>query len=155
MTDQATTWSAMAADGRFGTSTRPAELARLGTSLDALLDRIRAGLRHEQQLTGELSHELRNPLARIIAELDWWRSRPRSATETELACAAITDAAHSMRTICDTLLDDARGAGTVRPGFAEVQPALLRLVARSSVPGKNTIAGVDRGLMVGVPAGLL
>ncbi|WKV82137.1 HAMP domain-containing histidine kinase [Streptomyces sp. SNU607] len=155
MTDQATTWSAMAADGRFGTSTRPAELARLGTSLDALLDRIWAGLRHEQQLTGELSHELRNPLARIIAELDWWRSRHRSATETELAFAAITDAAQSMRTICDTLLDDARGAGTVRPGIAEVQPALLRLVARSAVPGKNTIAGVDRGLMVGVPAGLL
>lgn len=76
MTDQATRWSTMAADGRFGHSTRPAELARLGTSLDALLDRIRAGLRHEQQLTRELSHELRNPLARIIAELDWWRSRP-------------------------------------------------------------------------------
>ncbi|MCZ0985100.1 hypothetical protein O1M54_04200 [Streptomyces diastatochromogenes] len=59
MTDQATQWSAVASEERFGGRGRPAELAALGTSLDALLDRIRAVLRHERQLTGELSHELR------------------------------------------------------------------------------------------------
>ncbi|WP_326739893.1 sensor histidine kinase [Streptomyces sp. NBC_01022] len=155
MTDQATRWSVPAADGRFGHSNRPTELARLGTSLDALLDRIRAGLRHEQQLTRELSHELRNPLARIIAELDWWRSRPRSAAESELACAAIADAAQSMRTICDTLLDDARGAADALPGSAEILPALLRLVDRCSAPRKVEVAVMDRGLAAGVPAALL
>ncbi|GDY51704.1 hypothetical protein SVIO_023270 [Streptomyces violaceusniger] len=52
MTDQATQWSAVASETRFNTGSGPVELARLGTSLDALLDRIRAVLRHEQQLTG-------------------------------------------------------------------------------------------------------
>ncbi|MFI6949971.1 sensor histidine kinase [Streptomyces sp. NPDC050422] len=156
MTDQATRWSASAADGRFGHGSRPAELERLGTSLDALLDRIRAGLRHEQQLARELSHELRNPLARIIAELDWWRGRPRSAAETELACAAIADAAQSMRTICDTLLDDARGtAATALPGTAEILPALLRLVDHCSAPRKVEVAVADQGLTAGVPVALL
>ncbi|WP_371773521.1 sensor histidine kinase [Streptomyces sp. NBC_01438] len=155
MTDQATRWSTTAADGRFGHSTRPAELARLGTSLDALLDRIRAGLRHEQQLTRELSHELRNPLARIIAELDWWRSRPRSAAETELAFVAISDAAQSMRTICDTLLDDARCTATALPGTAEILPALLRLVGRSSASEKVEVTALDRGLTAGAPSALL
>ncbi|MEU5825932.1 HAMP domain-containing sensor histidine kinase [Streptomyces sp. NPDC047803] len=156
MTDQAIRWSAPAADGRFGHSSQPTELAQLGSSLDALLDRIRAGLRHEQQLSRELSHELRNPLARVIAELDWWRSRPRSVAESELTCAAIADAAQSMRTICDTLLDDARGAATL-PGTAEVLPALLRLVDYCPAPRKVEVevAVAGQGLTAGVPAGLL
>lgn len=58
ITDQATQWSAVASEERFSGIRRPAELARLGTSLDALLDRIRTVLRHERQLTGELSYEL-------------------------------------------------------------------------------------------------
>ncbi len=55
MTEQATQRSAVAAVDRFGVEKHPAELAALGSSLDSLLDRIRAVLRHEQQLTGELS----------------------------------------------------------------------------------------------------
>lgn len=108
MTDQATQWSAVGSDERFGTADHPAELARLGVSLDALLDRIRTLLRYERQLTGELSHELRTPLTRIIIELDWWRARPRSAAETRATHEVIDEAARSMRTICDTLLSDAR-----------------------------------------------
>lgn len=102
MTDQATQWSAVASEERFGAVRRPTELARLGASLDAILDRIHAVLRHEQQLTGELSHELRTPLSRVIAELDWWRARPRSAAETAATHEVIADAARSMRSICDT-----------------------------------------------------
>jgi hypothetical protein len=50
MTDQATQWSAAACVERFASMRQPAELARLGTSLDAILDRVRALLRHERQL---------------------------------------------------------------------------------------------------------
>lgn len=105
MTDQATQWSAVASEERFGHTRHPSELTRLGTSLDAILDRIRTLLRHERQLTGELSHELRTPLSRIIAELDWWQTRPRTADQTHATHKVIAEAAQSMRTICDTLLD--------------------------------------------------
>ncbi|GAB2765959.1 sensor histidine kinase [Streptomyces bullii] len=135
MTDQATQWSAVASTERFGTAEQPAELARLGTSLDALLDRIRAVLRHEQQLTRELSHELRTPLSRIIAELDWWQARPRSEAETRATHAAIADAAQSMRTICDTLMDDARDSASTAPGTADVLPVLRLLTERLEIPG--------------------
>ncbi|MFF4028449.1 sensor histidine kinase [Streptomyces sviceus] len=131
MTDQATQWSAVGSDQRFGAADQPAELARLGTSLDALLDRIRTVLRHEQQLTGELSHELRTPLTRIVVELDWWRARPRSAGETEATHEVIAEAAQSMRTICDTLLNDAREGAqntTTAVGATTVAPVLRRLV---------------------------
>ncbi|MER0477769.1 HAMP domain-containing sensor histidine kinase [Streptomyces sp. Edi2] len=156
MTEQATRWSVVASEQRFGAGDRPVELTRLGASLDELLDRIRAVLRHEQQLTRELSHELRNPLARITAELDWWRARPRSTVETRATHASIADAADSMRTICETVLDDARAGAHTVPGTADVMAVLGRLTVRLGAPGKAaiTVTGPD-GLVTGVPAALL
>ncbi|MEU1160288.1 ATP-binding protein [Streptomyces sp. NPDC005921] len=160
MTDQATEWSAVGSAERFGAARQPAELARLGASLDALLDRIRTVLRHERQLTGELSHELRTPLTRIMIELDWWRARPRSAAETRATHEVMAEAARSMRTICDTLLDDVRedalGAGTA-PGTAQVVPVLRRLVGNLG-PQDRVTAVVDvgdPGLAAGVAPALL
>ncbi|MFC3576950.1 HAMP domain-containing sensor histidine kinase [Streptomyces yaanensis] len=160
MTDQATQWSAVGSDDRFGAADHPAELARLGASLDALLDRIRTVLRHEQQLTGELSHELRTPLTRIIMELDWWRDRPRTDAETRAAHEAIAEAAQSMRTICDTLLDEARedalNAATA-PGTTDVVPVLGRLLQQLGTPDgvKTALETGAPVLEAGVPSALL
>ncbi|MCC5478737.1 sensor histidine kinase [Streptomyces barringtoniae] len=160
MTDQATQWSAVGSDDRFGAAEHPAELARLGTSLDALLDRIRTVLRHEQQLTGELSHELRTPLTRIIMELDWWRTRPRTDAETRAAHEVIAEAAQSMRTICDTLLNEAR-ENTLNPasapGTTDVVPALGRLLRQLDAPDRvRTVVETDASVLeAGVPPGLL
>ncbi|WP_445045648.1 sensor histidine kinase [Streptomyces sp. SAS_272] len=160
MTDQATQWSAVGSDQRFGSENQPAELARLGTSLDALLDRIRTVLRHEQQLTGELSHELRTPLTRIVVALDWWRARPRSAAETDATHEVIAEAAQSMRTICDTLLNDAREGAqntTTAVGATAVAPVLRRL-AEDLDPReqlKTVVDAPDQQLEAGVASALL
>jgi two-component system, OmpR family, heavy metal sensor histidine kinase CusS len=160
MTDQATQWSAVGSDERLGAEDQPTELACLGASLDALLDRIRSVLRHERQLTGELSHELRTPLTRIIIELDWWRARPRSAAETGATHEVIAEAAQSMRTICDTLLNDAREGAqntSTAPGATTVAPVLCRLVenlgARRQV--KTVVDVTDPQLAAGVAPALL
>ncbi|MEU1192731.1 HAMP domain-containing sensor histidine kinase [Streptomyces sp. NPDC005859] len=155
MTDQATRWSAVTSEERFGRMRHPAELAGLGTSLDAILDRIRTLLRHERQLTGELSHELRTPLSRIIAELDWWRTRPRTADQTHATHKVIAEAAQSMRTICDTLLDDARGGALTAPGTAEILPTLRRLTEVLDAPDHLTVTADSPPLEAGVPPALL
>ncbi|MFF2848425.1 sensor histidine kinase [Streptomyces sp. NPDC058001] len=168
MTEQATRSGAVASDERFGGAGQPTELAGLGMSLDALLDRIRALLRHEQQLTRELSHELRNPLAMIIAELEWWQAAPRSPGETGTTHLAIADAARTMREICDTLLDDARDDANSTPGTADVLPVLRRLAERSGTPDHiqvhvqvdvrvqgQVIAGVSPALLERIAAPLL
>ncbi|MFI9604538.1 sensor histidine kinase [Streptomyces sp. NPDC052043] len=160
MTDQATHWSAVASDERFGFAERPAELARLGASLDALLDRIRAVLRHERQLTAELSHELRTPLSRIIIELDWWRSRPRSAAETQATHEVVDEAAQSMRTICDTLLSEARENAvnpSAVPGTVDVVPVLRGLIERLGTPPgvRATVEAADPGPTAGIAPALL
>lgn len=156
MTERATQWSATSSPERFGAPGGPTELARLGMSLDALLDRIRAVLRHEQQLTRELSHELRTPLARIVAELDWLQARPRSGTDTRAAHAVIADAARSMGTMCDTLLEDARGAMHAAPGTTPVLPVLRLLTdGRHAAGGIGLRVKGDDSVVAGVSAALL
>ncbi|WP_369387751.1 sensor histidine kinase [Streptomyces sp. CG1] len=160
MTDQATQWSAVGSDERFAAEEHPAELARLGASLDSLLDRIRTVLRHERQLTGELSHELRTPLTRIVIELDWWRARRRSEAETRATHEVIAEAAQSMRTICDTLLNDARENALnqpTAPGTTDVVPVLDRMIQRLDTPGevKAAVAPGVPELEAGVAPALL
>lgn len=155
MTDQAAQWSAVASGQRFGSAAHPAELARLGTSLDSLLDRIRTLLRHEQQLTGELSHELLTPLSRIIAELDWWQSRPRTADQTSATHRLIADAAASMRAICETLLTEARDGATSAPGTTDPLPLLRKLAEAPHPHGRATVTVLGAGTSVGVSPALL
>ena len=77
MTDDAAAWSDHDLDRRFDRGEPYDELTRLAATLDALLERLSASLRHEQRLTAELSHELRTPLAKIAAE-----TRARAAAES-------------------------------------------------------------------------
>ncbi|MFJ9817737.1 sensor histidine kinase [Streptomyces sp. NPDC101151] len=160
MTDQATQWSAVGSDDRFGTEDHPVELARLGGSLDELLDRIRTVLRHERRLTAELSHELRTPLTRIVMELDWWRTRPRTDTQTRTTHEVIAEAAQSMRTICDTLLDDARENALNRapaPATTDIAPVVDRLLQNVDLPDrvKATVETDAQVIKAGVAPALL
>jgi signal transduction histidine kinase len=127
MSTQAGRWSADDVDRRFGTQPRPAELAELAGTLDQLLDRLSAVLRHERRFAEELSHELRTPLARIQAEVDLLAARPRSQVEVETAHAAIDEAAAGMRSTLDTLMSTARSGSAVPPGRAFVAPVLAGL----------------------------
>jgi signal transduction histidine kinase len=158
MTRQAAAWSVADTVGRFGQEVRPTELAALARTLDGLLARLAAVLRHEQQLAAELSHELRTPLSRIIAETDLLRERPQSAEELATGHASILHDAEEMREILETLLATARtntGAPTGSCDAAEVARSLTsRLVPATSVktvvvtqgPG-DTIAGVDAAVL--------
>ena len=78
MTDDAAAWSDHDLDRRFDRGEPYDELTRLAATLDAMLERLSASLRHEQRLTAELSHELRTPLARIAAETELALRRDRT-----------------------------------------------------------------------------
>jgi signal transduction histidine kinase len=70
MGDQASTWGDQDIDRRFDPDAGPLELRELALTLNALLERIAATVRHERSFTAELSHELRTPLAHLHAEID-------------------------------------------------------------------------------------
>ena len=91
MSDQAAAWSDKDIDRRFDPDVGPLELRRLALTLNALLERISATLRHERYFTAELSHELRTPLAHLHAEVDLLTtsatdpSNPEPVAEQDLA----------------------------------------------------------------------
>ena len=86
MTDDAAAWSDHDLDRRFDRGEPYDELTQLAATLDALLERLSASLRHEQRFTAELSHELRTPLAKIAAETELaLRQRADAATTTARA----------------------------------------------------------------------
>ena len=85
MTEQAAAWSDHDLDRRFHLGEPHDELTRLGATLDGLLDRISASLRHERRFSAELSHELRTPLARVIAEAELALRRERDPSDYRAA----------------------------------------------------------------------
>jgi signal transduction histidine kinase len=151
MSAQASRWSADERDRRFGAEPRPAELAELAGTLDQLLDRLAAVIRHEQRFSEELSHELRTPLARVQAEVDLLTAQPRSAAEVHEAHLAIDRSTRSMRSILDTMMSAARSAESLSGGRSRLDEALVRL-ADPAGAGNGTPVVVDcpADLVVGV-----
>ncbi len=122
MTRQAAEWGVVAPDERFGGDQRYVELESLAHSLDELLGRLAAVLRHERHLSAELSHELRTPLARVAAQVELMMDTADVTQRQELHEIRANCAA--MDSIIDTLLSAARSelAGVV--GRSEVDVVL-------------------------------
>jgi signal transduction histidine kinase len=103
MTASAAAWSERDLERRFGLGAPHDELTELGATLDSLLDRLAASLRHEQRLTAELSHELRTPLARISGEAELALSRERDAVEYREAFESVFRDAVQMTATADAV----------------------------------------------------
>jgi len=108
MTEQAAAWSETELDRRFDLGEPHDELTRLGATLDALLDRIAASLRHERLFSNEVSHELRTPLAKLIAEAELALRRNRSEDDYRAALSVVLANAEQLARIVETLVSAAR-----------------------------------------------
>ncbi|MBA3843890.1 MAG: HAMP domain-containing histidine kinase [Actinobacteria bacterium] len=104
MTQQAEAWSEHDLDKRFELGEPHDELTRLGHTLDQLLDRIAASLRHERRFSAELSHELRTPLAKLSAEAELALRRPREPEEYRRVIGDILANARQIARIVEALL---------------------------------------------------
>jgi signal transduction histidine kinase len=128
MTTQATDWSEHDLDRRFGLGEPHDELTTLAATLDNLLSRVAASLRHEQRFTSEISHELRTPLTKVRAEAELALRHERSADSYRKALQRVLEGADQMGRIIDTLLVAAREEASSRRGTADVQEAALRAI---------------------------
>ena len=156
MSQQAARWIADDVDRRFDRESRPTELAELAATLDGVLDRLSAVLRHEQRLTNELSHELRTPLSRLRAEVELAQARHPGDPEVAAGLAAVDAAAADMQQIIETLLTSARAGTRSAPGRCRPAEAVAELLAvTASRPGVEISADIDPALTVGVDAAVL
>ena len=128
MTRQASEWSEHDLDRRFSPGEARDELAQLATTLNGLLERLGASLRHEQRLSAEISHELRTPLANVIAEAQF-AQRHGGDDET---LTRILERSQELRSTLDALMAAARAEFSPRVARADALACAETVVAQAA-----------------------
>jgi signal transduction histidine kinase len=141
MTRQAATWSERDLDQRFAIGDPHDELTELAATLDGLLDRVAASLRHEQRFSAELSHELRTPIARVLAEAELALRRERPPEEYRAALEVVHRNAQQLAKIVDALVAAARNEAGATRGTADAYSVAAD--ASEAVAGLVVDTGVE------------
>lgn len=81
-----------------------AELHRLALTLNAMLDRLDAGLDRERRFVADASHELRTPLALLLTEVELALAGPRSQEELLEALRSAEDEVRRLIALSEDLL---------------------------------------------------
>lgn len=144
MTAQAAAWSRIDSGQRFGLGPPRDELTALAATLDGLLDRVASSLRHEQRFSAELSHELRSPLASLIAEAQLALRHTQPGDADREAYERILTAAQQMRRTLETLLAVARTEHGGPSGTGDATAA-----AHAATGGYEALAA-ERGIAISV-----
>jgi two-component system, OmpR family, sensor kinase len=119
------------AEGRLPVPPSRDEIARLGTTLNAMLGRLQAVLARERSFVSDASHELRTPLAILRTELELALRGHSTRDELEEAVRSAAEETERLNQLADDLLVIARsdqGRLPVRPAEIDAH-ALLEGVA--------------------------
>ncbi len=107
------------------------ELAELSRVLNQTFDQLHQAFERQRQFTSDASHELRTPIAILLAETQRILKRPRSVEEYREAIETCATTAARMRHLVDGLLLLARQENTAGP--LPVTPLDLAAFAEESV----------------------
>jgi signal transduction histidine kinase len=146
MAARAGDWSERRPGDRLSLGPPRDELTSLAATLDDLLDRIDAALRHEQRFSAEVAHELRTPLSGLRAEAELALRQPDLDLRTRESLESILAASDRMASAIDTLMLAARSART--PGSTDPAVAMREVVSAYEPAAKA--AGVE--LVLSAPA---
>jgi signal transduction histidine kinase len=80
------------------------EIRRLGSTLNAMLDRLEAAADRERDFVAEAGHELRTPLALLRMELDLALSSPRTQEELLTALGSASEEVERLTALAEDLL---------------------------------------------------
>ncbi len=80
------------------------EVARLGTTLNEMLERLGEALAHERAFVADASHELRTPLAILRTELELALAEGRSPEELRAALASAAEETDRLTQLSEDLL---------------------------------------------------
>lgn len=148
MTDNAAAWSDHDLDKRFDLGEPYDELTQLAATLDILLERLSASLRHEQRFTAELSHELRTPLAKIAAETELALRRERSEDDYRASLEAVHRSAEQMTRTVDALVSAAQQEAGLTRTTSDARDAVKK--ATAAIRDEAQGAGIE--VRVSVPS---
>lgn len=155
MTAQAAEWSDRDLDRRFALGGPRDEITQLAFTLDGLLDRLAASLRHEQRISAELSHELRTPLSSIAAEAQFALRHAELDAGGRQGLENIVHSAAQMTRTIDTLIAAARAQLNPHQATSNAAACARAAIAAGpdTVPTSLSVAGEP--LRVAVEADLV
>jgi heavy metal sensor kinase len=121
------------------------EVARLATTLNAMLERIEHGVHEQHRLVADASHELRSPLAAMRAELDV----SLRADDLQPAARAVLESAREEVDRMTRTVDDLLVLASLDEGRLEllVEPLDLHEVAERAIARLQPLAAA-RGVTV-------
>ena len=128
---------------RITTGDSSSELGRLGAVLNSTFARLDAAFSQQRQFTADASHELRTPIAVLIAETQATLSRERSREDYRETVQECLATAQEMRRLTDSLLELARFDAGQEPLTREVVD--LRLLVEGRIQSIRPLAEA-RGL---------
>jgi signal transduction histidine kinase len=108
MRRQAATISPVEGGRRIDVPPSGDEIARLGQTLNEMLDRLESAFARERAFVADASHELRTPLGILKAELDLALRRGRSPHELQGAIASAAEETDRLAALAEDLLVIAR-----------------------------------------------
>jgi len=89
---------------RIGLPEGKDEIARLGKTVDYMLDKLQRSFEKEKQFTDDVSHELRTPLAVILTESEYTLEHVRSLEEAKESMMVVNRQANKMTGLINQLL---------------------------------------------------
>jgi signal transduction histidine kinase len=111
------------------------EFDRLAASMNAMLQRIQELMENLLQVTNDIAHDLRSPLARLREHLELARARFTAPGLAEMFDEALAQLDQALEIFAAMLRIAEVEAGARRAGFAEVDvSALLAMLAESYEP---------------------
>jgi two-component system OmpR family sensor kinase len=146
MTAKAAEWSDHDLDQRFALGPPRDELTALSATLDALLARIGASIRHEQRFSAEVAHELNTPLSGLRAEAELALRSGATPDETRRALQQVLRSTDRMAAVISTLLSAARTVAEHSPGSSDSADALRGAV--EGVADQAAARGIEIELSV-------
>lgn len=93
---------------RIEISKPESELGQLSTVLNDTFEKLETSFEHQVRFTADASHEMRTPVAVILAKAQFALARERSPEKYQQALQTCHDSAQHMRSLIDSLLDLAR-----------------------------------------------
>ena len=154
MRSRAAEISAAEPDRRLPVPPTHDEVARLGKTLNEMLERLGEALEHERAFVADASHELRTPLAILRTELELALEAGRSPEELRAALASAAEETDRLSQLAEDLLTIAqteRGElplRLARVSLAETFEGIDRRFSRRAEEG-------GRGIEVAVPSSLM
>jgi two-component system OmpR family sensor kinase len=153
MSQRAAAISLQGADTRLPVPRTRDEIAKLGSRLNEMLERIEVAFAHERRFLADASHELQTPLAILRAELEIALRRPRSREELEDVIRSAQEEANHLGQLAEELLVVARSdQGALRVSLTTISAEDLlasvaaRFARRARDAGRELVAEAPAGL---------